>query len=155
VAHLRYLRYVARHKLFVFGACLLFGGPRLIWRGLIHDWHKLLPGEWIAYVRHFYGDKADKAGYDLAWLRHQRRADHHWQWWILLRDEGAYEPQPMSRVATNEMLCDWWGASRAQGNGGWAGVLGWYNARRDTIVLHDETRLYVDKTLKELGTWGP
>lgn len=101
-AHLKYLRYVARHKRFVFeeGRKLGLG----LWQLLVHDWSKFLPSEWNPYVRFFYGEKGtpiqrrDKTGYykptdtgdadfDFAWLLHQKRNPHHWQWWCLPEDD--------------------------------------------------------------------
>jgi hypothetical protein len=51
--HWLYLKYVVRHKWFVFVAGLRVGAP--LWRLLIHDWSKFLPSEWRAYARFFYG----------------------------------------------------------------------------------------------------
>lgn len=53
MSHLRYLRYVLAHKWFVFIAGLRTGAP--LWRLVIHDWSKLTPREWGAYVASFYG----------------------------------------------------------------------------------------------------
>jgi len=52
-AHLQYLRYLMRHKWFVFVACWRLGVP--LHQAIIHDWSKFLPGEWFPYVRFFYG----------------------------------------------------------------------------------------------------
>lgn len=83
--HLRYLSYVLRHKAFVAIECCKVG---LIWRGLVHDWHKFLPSEWFPYTEHFYGKLGGgtEGAFDFAWLLHQKRADHHWQWWIIVLD---------------------------------------------------------------------
>jgi hypothetical protein len=68
--HLSYGSYVARHKLFVFQAGRKTGAP--LWRLLIHDWSKLTPVEWFAYVRSFYGPQPRaveaKKAFDAAWL---------------------------------------------------------------------------------------
>lgn len=52
-AHLQYLRYILRHKWFVFVAGWKVGAP--LWRLVIHDWSKFTPAEWTPYVRKFYG----------------------------------------------------------------------------------------------------
>jgi len=140
-AHLQYLRYVARHKWFVFVACCRLLIP---WRGVTHDWHKFLPSEWFAYVRIFYGKGGNKPAFDQAWLRHQNRADHHWQWWILINDKEMPEILPMSSGALFEMLADWYGASRAQGHGGWPAVREWYQKNRGRITLNPQTRDHVE-----------
>lgn len=67
MAHLRYLRYVLVHKWWVLVAGLrvwpVYGRDwreapawfAYLWRLLIHDWSKFLPGEWGPYVANFYG----------------------------------------------------------------------------------------------------
>jgi hypothetical protein len=59
--HLRYLRYVLLHKLYVFRAGVAINGWRPWWvlRLLIHDWSKFRPSEWRPYVTHFYGPSAE------------------------------------------------------------------------------------------------
>lgn len=151
--HFKNLSYLIRHKWHVAMACWRRG---LYWRGLVHDWHKILPGEWFPYANFFYAEKdaRDKTGYykptdtgdsafDFAWLLHQKRADHHWQWWILAEDEGGVKIFPMSPKARLEMVCDWYGASMAQGNGDWDGVREWWEANNHKMQLHPETREWI------------
>jgi hypothetical protein len=51
--HFAYLRYVLRHKRYVYVACRLLGVS--FWRAVIHDWTKFRPSEWGPYASHFYG----------------------------------------------------------------------------------------------------
>lgn len=82
--YFRYFWSLLRHKWFVGIECLREG---LFWRGIIHDWSKFLPDEFIPYANFFYGDKKVwKDRFDLAWNRHQKRHDHHWQFWLLTND---------------------------------------------------------------------
>jgi hypothetical protein len=157
--HIKYAKYVIRHKFFVGVECFKHG---LFWRGLMHDLSKLLPSEWLPYARFFYLDKVprrDATGYykptdtgdeefDHAWLLHQKRNDHHWQWWILPEDDGGEKIIPMSDAAMLEMVCDWCGASLAQGHGGWAGVQYWYKKNRAKMRLAVETQIWVEEFLK-------
>lgn len=103
--NLRYLWYVLRHKWHVFVECCKLGIP---WRGLVHDLSKFSRAEWGPYVRNFYGGPYLKASevwkrlpgysgptkedverdFNLAWLHHQKRNKHHWQYWILQYDAG-------------------------------------------------------------------
>lgn len=157
--HWQYLKYVLRHKWFVFLACLSYG---LVWRGIKHDWHKFLPDEWLPYARFFYGKSAiqrrDKTGYykptdtgdaafDFAWLLHQKRADHHWQWWVLPEDDGGVKVLPMSATARKEMIADWRGAGRAQGK---PNTWEWYEANKGKMQLHPDTRAWVEAEITEL-----
>ncbi len=156
-AHLKYARYILRHKWFVFLAACRLGIP---WLGVIHDLSKFLPSEWFPYVHYFYADKAprrrDRTGYykpnntgdaafDAAWLYHARRNKHHWQWWVLVYDEGDIKPQPMPERYWREMIADWRGAGRAQGT---PDTKAWYMAHRDIIKLHPETRERVETVLE-------
>lgn len=154
-AHIAYGWYVIRHKWYVFIECCKLGIP---WRGLVHDWHKLLPSEWFPYVYFFHnadGTKRqvrDKTGYyepdsafDRAWFLHQKRAFHHWQSWCFPDTNGALKVIPMPDAYRREMLADWRGAGRAQGT---PDVRAWYLAHEDKMRLHPETREWVEKQLR-------
>lgn len=155
--HLKYLSYVIRHKWFVFLAACRLGVPLL---GLVHDLSKFSPDEWIPYTNFFYGDGAkprrDKTGYykptdtgdqafDFAWLLHQKRNRHHWQWWILPEDNGGVKVLPMPEKYRREMLADWMGAGKAQGHGD--DVLPWYTANCHKMTLHPDTRAWIEKEI--------
>lgn len=114
--HVRYLRSLLRHKWYVGVAGVRVGPSHpLLWplwllQLLVHDWSKFLPSEWGPYARKFYGGpyircaanvtpmrgdsdyppKYDQVRvdreFDVAWLLHQNRQPHHWQFWILLED---------------------------------------------------------------------
>lgn len=146
--HLRYASYVARHKWFVFRAGLKTGAP--IWRLLIHDWSKLTPAEWGAYVRSFYGPQprtdAVKTAFNAAWLHHQHHNPHHWQHWVLREDSGKVKTLPMPSGLVCEMVADWMGAGRAI-TGKWE-VAEWYDKNRDTIQLAESTRYDVHNLIE-------
>lgn len=147
--HARYARYVGRHKWFVLVAGLRVRAP--LWRLLIHDWSKLTPAEWGPYVRSFYGPQPRtdevKAAFDAAWLHHQHRNAHHWQHWVLREDLGGTKVLPMPERLVREMVADWMGAGRAI-TGRWE-VATWYEANRQKILLADETRLLVERLIRE------
>jgi len=143
--HWRYFSYVLRHKWFVFVECCKLGVP---WRGVAHDLSKFRPSEWIPYARYFYGDYLSKEGversFDLAWLHHQKRNKHHWQWWVLPLDDGGQKILPMPDVYCKEMLADWYGAGRALGK---PDTVAWYVRNRDKMLLHHETRAWIEQQL--------
>ncbi len=152
MGNLRYLSYVLRHKWFVFLECFKVGYP---WLGFIHDWSKFRPSEFFPYAEHFYGKGSkgittgrDKTGYysagntgkddfDFAWLLHQKRNKHHWQWWILPEDDGGEIIFEMPVKYRLEMIADWNGAGRAQGN---PDTIGWYKKNSSKMRLHKDTR---------------
>lgn len=162
--HLKYLRYLVRHKWFVALACFRLG---LYWRGIKHDWSKFLPSEWFPYVEYFYGAKPyspdqrrqcfnatgcllptaedRQQEFDRAWLLHQHRNSHHWQHHILRNDDGTTVCLPMPLEDVWEMLADWEGAGLAIT--GKRDTLAWYSKNRDRIQLERSTRDYVDAFL--------
>ena len=105
--HLKYLKYLIRHKWFVFLSGLKTGAP--IGRLIIHDWSKFLPDEWIPYARYFYNYEGQiphsiQEDFDKAWLLHQRRNKHHWQYWVLLQDDGQIKTIQMPEKYIKEMV---------------------------------------------------
>lgn len=128
---------------------------------------KFLPDEWFPYAEYFYGKDGDKhradrkksSGYykpyqtgdekfDFAWLKHQKRNRHHWQWWVLPKDEGGLCLLPMKEAAWKEMICDWRGAGRAQGFGD--NTVKWYKEHKKKMRLHNETRKSVEAMLAKI-----
>ena len=154
--HFKYLAYVLCHKYYVMKACF---HAKLYWRGLVHDLSKLLPSEWFPYVNHFHGPWAEEymsdddsidPPFDFAWLQHQKRNDHHWQYWILREDDGKTKVFPMPPDARMEMACDWLGANLAQGGTGLYGprsVQTWYSEKKGCMLLHKDTRKWVEEFL--------
>lgn len=159
--HFQYLMYMIRHKFWVTYYCFRDG---LIWRGLKHDASKFLPSEWLPYANHFCGSGKDKrrairkeaVGYckpyktgdekfNFAWLLHQKRNDHHWQWWILPEDDGGFIAMPMKKKALREMICDWRGAGKAQGHGD--NTPTWYKKNKGKMTLHPDTKKEVELRL--------
>jgi Family of unknown function (DUF5662) len=150
-----------RHKWYVFCECIKRG---LWWRGVKHDWSKFLPSEWVPYTHFFYPNgharpRRDATGYyrptdtgdaafDFAWLLHQKRNRHHWQWYVLPEDDGGVKVLPMSVDDRTEMLCDWKGAGRALGR---PDTRAWYEKNKGHIQLHPDTRVWIER---ELGIGG-
>ncbi len=154
--YLRYLRYVVRHKWFVFVKCCKLGIP---WLGLVHDLSKFRPDELLPYKEHFYGSKKrewrDSTGYykptdtgdpefDFAWLLHQKRNKHHWQYWICPQDDGGFKTFEMPMRYRKEMLADWHGAGKAQGK---PDVGAWYAKNKGHMILAPETRAWIEEML--------
>jgi hypothetical protein len=149
--HVQYLGYLLRHKWFVFLACLEYGVP--VWTAIIHDWQKFTPAEWGPYVQTFYGpyeynERPETLvhAFNRAWLHHQHKGPHHWQYWILRRDDGGLFCIEMPDRYRREMLADWTGAGRA--------ILGensdtkkWYIDNQNIIQLHPLTREWIEDQL--------
>ena len=135
----------------------------LIWQGLMHDLSKFFPDEFFPYANHFFtkGKKParDKTGYckptdtgdpafDFAWLLHQKRNKHHWQWWVQPDDCEGVVILPMPDKYILEMFCDWLGAGRAQGFE--SGTIDqWYASNKNKLQLHPNTRKKIEEILEE------
>lgn len=198
--HWAYLKYVLRHKWFVFLACLEYRVP--LWIAIFHDWDKFLPDEWFPYARCFYKPDGSKQyepslAFDAAWNLHQKRNKHHWQFWLLIPDQSrphftfqshdggmtdvtvttldgrdaalvwldgldwwkpdknamaqlekdlkiVPEPLAMPDVYQREMLADWIGAGKALDK---PNTWQWYEANKDKMLLHPETRAWIETEL--------
>jgi len=145
---LSYMKYILIHKWWVLVAGARIGAP--LWRLLIHDMSKLLPSEWNPYAQTFYseiGDKQYKPCYefDYAWLFHQRRNKHHWQYWLLKEDNGNIKALEMPEKYSLEMLADWMGAGKAI-TGKWE-YKDWYTKNQEKIILNERTRRFIEQKI--------
>lgn len=149
--HLAYLKAVLRHKWFV-----LLEGRKLkvpLWRLILHDWDKFLPSMWMAYSTTFYAANGKKQyvpndAFYRAWLGHQNRNRHHWQYWILHNDDIGPDALEMPDVDRREMLADWRGAGRAY-DPNWTprSTVEWYKEHYLKMWLHSNTRDWIDAQL--------
>lgn len=157
MAFIKYLWYVLKHKWYVFIECCKLGIP---WLGFVHDLSKFLPSEFFPYARYFYGGKPkrnnegiykldDDAKFNYAWLLHQKRNQHHWQFWILIQDNDDDKILPIPDRYRREMLADWRGAGRAIT--GEDNTKTWYIKRQARFidVLHPETRNWIEDELEK------
>ena len=126
----QYFKYICIHKWYVFVECIKLG---IWWRGITHDLSKFLPSEFFPYMNYFYGNKKNKEAFDYAWLLHQKRNKHHWQYWILINDEDPTKVLQMDLNSVKEMLADWNAMSRKfKGN-----TSDWYKKHKDKIQLNE------------------
>jgi hypothetical protein len=147
-------KYVVRHKYYVYREGRKLGLSRT--RMLIHDYQKFLPAEWGPYARtHFGGESVRRkdGGYDptaqsddfrRAWLHHWHLGSHHWQAHCEIKPDGTVVPLPMPEKDRLEMLADWRGAGITFGK---PDTRAWYEANRDEMILHPETREWIESQL--------
>lgn len=168
--HWKYLKYVLKHKWYVFRAGEIVRAP--FWRLLIHDWTKFLPCEWFAYANYFYGNHPSwydvtcvcgdsfkgtkefwKTQFDKAWNHHQKHNKHHWQYWLLTNDSSSPKHQslPMPEKYIREMVADWVGAGLAIT--GTMEVRTWYLNNKDSILLEDKTRERVEELIAQVENY--
>jgi len=170
--HWKYAVYVFRHKWYVmvflfrlrkhWNSSLLL----LAWRALFHDLTKFYPCEWFPYVNYFYGPTMKmmetepddyryfsarapvEAAFDLAWLHHQKHNPHHWQYWVLLKDDGNVKPLWMPQEYIVEMVADW--ASAGFCITGKLEVAAWYQKNKNKMAFPDSVRTEVERILLDL-----
>lgn len=119
-----------------------------------HHWQYWLG---ITIVDHNFG-MALKEGNYLVWDRGQAqeivKRNSAGTEWYELRDVPSYYPidaAPMPDRDRREMIADWMGAGRAYMKG-WtpAEPLKWYEKNKDNMILHPETRAWVEATLRKI-----
>lgn len=121
-----------------------------------HDLSKYEPNEYEPYDNFFYGERTQEIcdAFDKAWLDHIHVNPHHWQYWVLIKDEGGLSPLEMRDEYILEMICDWWSFS-------WNryldsspadfsllyGVFDWYEEHKERQMMAPNTRDKVERLL--------
>ena len=107
---------ITRHRHKVIVHCFMAG---IFWQGLRHDLSKYSPAEFIPGARNYLGDKSpnekerERYGFSRAWLHHQGRNKHHFEYWIDISKETkryVFIKMPYRYLA--EMVCDRIAASK-------------------------------------------
>lgn len=114
-----------------------------------HDASKYDTIEYNAYDEYFYGNNKSKEvdyNFDLAWNHHQKNNPHHWQYWVLLKDEGEIVPLDMDYESILHMICDWWAFSWKSGN--LYEIFDWYKKNKEKQIMSKKTRKIVEEVLE-------
>jgi len=145
----RFFRFTILHKWYVFIECCKLGIP---WRGLKHDMGKFRPKMFKVYARRYYAGNAIDALPDLDYLncfsQHLRRSDHHWQYWVYVRNNGTMMCLPMSNNARKELLADLRGSSLFYVTD----VSVWYENHKQEFHMESETRKWLENQLGIINT---
>lgn len=120
-----------------------------------HDASKSTREEYAAYDQYFYGDPKYRSSkvinnFNYAWLHHIHNNPHHWQYWVLVNDDkelGSIALEmPVEYVI--EMICDWWSFSFRAGN--LYEIFEWYDNHKDYMILHKNTKKFVETILAKI-----
>lgn len=157
-----HLRTILHHKNLVRHYCFRAG---LYKQGIMHDWSKYSPVEFINSVRNFqggkkspnFGEKATK-GYSSSWLHHKGRNRHHFEYWIdftLNPDEGL-QGMPMPTRYVLEMFCDRIAASKNYNRKNYddSFPLAYYEKNKFHYILHKDTKELLERLLHMLADEG-
>lgn len=125
--YIDYFKYVCEHKKNVMKICFKHKKYKM---GLLHDWNKFLPDEFIPYARYFYGNPVPDAAlnvpgikgkdkvltkskvnrdFDKAWIKHYKRSKHHWERYVMsfhdyIDNRGSSVNTPMEIAGTDVLV---------------------------------------------------
>ena len=110
-----------------------------------HDSSKYTVEEFGPYDAYFYqGADSEECNIDEAWLTHQNRNKHHWQYWVLVPDDSGItdtiRPLDMPVEHICEMVCDWHSFSATSTSTAYS----WYQNRGGSMILSQNTRETVE-----------
>ncbi|MFH2013801.1 MAG: DUF5662 family protein [Patescibacteria group bacterium] len=111
-----------------------------------HDSSKYSDEEFYSYRKKFFpeaGEKTDSEEFNLALLHHYRVNPHHWEYWIIPKNDKNLALQ-MPHEYLFEMLCDWTALSLKFGDY----PSEFYNKNKERMILHEETIQDIEKMIK-------
>lgn len=160
--YIKYFWYVIKHKWYVFIECCKYN---IIWQGIIHDLSKFSVKEFYAYAQYFFPDPEMKIcvftsnimaeeehkqkmkvknDFDYAWLHHQHKNKHHWNYWVI--DQYNCKALQIPEKYVKEMVCDWKAMSKVLKDNT---ALEYYNQSKEFLIIHDETKKYIEYLLED------
>ena len=111
-----HLKTITKHRHCVIKHCARCG---ILWQGLRHDLSKYTPTEFRQGIKFYTGTKSPNEGerttngYSIAWIHHQGRNKHHFEYWKDYSTETKkLEPVKMPYRYVVEMFCDRVAASK-------------------------------------------
>lgn len=133
-----YFKYIIEHKKNVFMFCW---EEKMYVHAFLHDMSKFSPTEFISYSKNFYGTPTEKldSKFDYAWLHHQRKNKHHWEYWV----DGNGKALRIPYKYLKQMLCDW----KAMGKKFNDTPLSYYNKNKKGFNLERGTRILLEDML--------
>ena len=158
----KHFKTITYHKYLVAKGCFRVGLYR---QGLLHDLSKYSPTEFMAGIRYYQGTRSpnnaerETKGYSAAWMHHQGRNRHHYEYWIDYSQEGKdgiRVPVPMPDRYIAEMIIDRIAACKVYQGAAYtdASPLEYYNKGTVRAPLHPVTRQKLEKMLKMLAQKG-
>jgi len=116
---------------------------------LSHDASKYSDTEYETYLNYFYpedGMEKDEVAFNYALLHHYQNNPHHWNHWVLQKDNNIGVPLDMPFKYIVEMVCDWQSMSYKFGGSAHE----WYYKNKDKMLLSSYTTTEVEKLLEYL-----
>lgn len=158
----KHFKTITYHKYLVAQGCFKIG---LYWQGITHDLSKYSPVEFMEGVRYYQGTRSpnnaerEDKGYSSAWMHHQGRNRHHYEYWVdysVKGGRGIRVPVPMPDRYIAEMVMDRIAACKVYQGAAYtdASPLEYYYRGTDRAPMHPVTRKKLVQMLEMLAEKG-
>lgn len=156
----KHFRTITKHRHAVIRHCFKAG---IGFQGLFHDLSKYTPTEFIPGAKYYQGTRSpneaerEDIGYSTAWIHHQGRNRHHYEYWKDYNYKTKLvEPVPMPDKYLKEMFCDRVAASKIYLGKNYTddAPLKYLQKSLKTIFIHPETLSKLEYLLTMLSEKG-
>lgn len=156
----KHFRTITKHRHQVIKHCFRAG---IFWQGLRHDLSKYTPTEFIPGARYYQVGRSPNArerevnGHSKAWMHHQGRNRHHFEYWQDYNPETRLkEPVKMPLRFVKEMFCDRVAASKIYNGDKYTPdmPLAYYEKGKYCRKIHPETAELIERLLTMLKDKG-
>lgn len=151
---------ITKHRHQVIKHCFHAG---IFWQGLRHDLSKYTPAEFIPGAKYYQGERSPNAkeremlGFSAAWLHHQGRNRHHFEYWQDYNPKTRLkEPVKMPLRYVKEMFCDRVAASKIYNGSHYTEdmPLTYYQKGKHCRFIHPDTAKLLESLLIMLKEKG-
>jgi len=119
---------------------------------LNHDESKYSKEEYEPYALYFSKEIKNtpemERDFDYAWLNHQKKNPHHYQYWILAQDDGTIKVLDMPYKYIIEMICDWFSFSIKKGD--YTEIGKFYDELKKTPNISKNTKAIIEPIIDSL-----
>jgi len=155
-----HLKTITRHRHCVIKHCAKCG---ILMQGLKHDLSKYSPTEFRQGIKYYIGTKSPNEGeradrgYSIAWIHHQGRNKHHFEYWKDYNIETKMlSPVKMPYRYVVEMFCDRVAASKIYQGDAYTDrhPLIYFSKAKKTRQIHEKTSEELELLLNMLAENG-
>lgn len=151
---------ITKHRHEVMKNCFKAG---IFIQGLLHDFSKYSPTEFMVGVTHYQGNRSpnegerEDYGYSKAWMHHKGRNKHHFEYWTDYDPvTKKMSPVRMPKKYVIEMFCDRVAASKVYlgENYNDSAPLNYYLNGKSRRLIHEQTAKEIEHLLVMLEEKG-
>ncbi len=157
---IKHFKVITKHRHKVIMHCAKCG---ILWQGLRHDLSKYTPAEFVSGARYYLGTRSPNEeerrlyGYSKAWIHHQGRNKHHFEYWKDYNPVShLIEPVKMPYRYVAEMFCDRVAASKIYQGKNYTDKhpIDYFTRSKATRIIHPETSEQLELLLQMLHDKG-